>query len=137
MAVTEDITTPARSGDRIGVPVKAATVIFAGAMVAIDAATSTLVMADETDNTQAVVGRAEGHVDNSAGADGDVIAEVGRGIYRFPTATGGNLIERHDIGADCYVFDDATVSLISNGGERPRAGVIYDVDDKGVWVKFS
>lgn len=134
-ALTAGRNTPARSGDLREPPVKAATRIHSGAMVALDATGWALPAATATGLK--VLGRAEAPADNSAGANGDTNVKVGAGIYQYGNSASGDLIARADIGADCYAVDDQTVAKTNGGGTRSVAGKIFDVDAYGVWVKFS
>ncbi|MUZ73345.1 hypothetical protein GOZ90_11695 [Agrobacterium vitis] len=133
-ALTADRNTPQRSGDNRSFPVKGATTVFAGAMVALDP-TGMLVPASAT-ATLKIVGRNERQIVN-AGADGSVRADVKTGIFRFANSASTDVIALADIGSDCYAVDDQTVAKTSNSSARPVAGTIFDVDDQGVWVKFS
>ena len=57
----------------------------------------------------------------------------------FTSAGSSDLIEADDIKKDCYLVDDDTVALTSNGSTRSRAGTIHKVDpDTGlVAVQFE
>lgn len=134
-ALTADRNTPARSASVREPPVKAATKIYAGAMTAIDA--SGWAVPVTASATLKIIGRAEGRADNSGGANGDLSVRVGSGTYRFGNSSAGDLIARKDIGSPCYGVDDQTVALTSASSTRSVAGTIFDVDDQGVWVKFS
>ncbi|MDQ0454648.1 hypothetical protein [Rhizobium paknamense] len=133
-ALTIDRNTPQRSGDNRNFPVKGATTLFAGSMVALSE-NGFLVPASTLANLK-VVGRNERRIVNQ-GADGDQRADVKAGIFRFENSTGGDAITLVDIGSDCFAVDDQTVARTSNSSARPVAGTIFDVDDDGVWVKFS
>ena len=61
---------------------------------------------------------------------------VEKGTFAFGNSTSTDEITKADIGANCYVVDDQTVAKTSNSNARPVAGVIFDVDDYGVWVQF-
>lgn len=134
-ALTANRNTPSRSGDLREPPVKGATTIFQGAMVAIDASGAAVPAASVA--ALKVIGRAENAVDNSAGATGDRRVKARPGIFRFDNSAAGDLIGLKDVGSPCYAVDDHTVALTSNSAARPVAGTIFDVDDLGVWVKFS
>ncbi|SDA39196.1 hypothetical protein [Mesorhizobium qingshengii] len=134
-ALTKGRNTLERSGDITEPPVKGATKIFAGGLVAINASGLAVPMATVT--TLVGLGRAEQTVDNSAGADGDKNVRVGRGIYKFANSSAGDLITRSDIGATCYGVDDQTVAKTNGTNTRSPAGKIHDVDADGVWVKFN
>lgn len=134
-ALTGPRNTKKRSGDMRELPVKAATKIWQGSMVAVDA--NGLAVPMSTATTLRGIGRAEMPADNSGGANGAIKARVGAGIYPFNNSAAGDLITAANIGADCYGVDDQTVAKTDGGGTRSVAGKIYDVDAAGVWVKFS
>lgn len=75
--------------------------------------------------------------DNSAGADGDMVAEIERGHFQFANSEGADEITITDIGSDCYIVDDQTVALTDGTSTRSRCGVIDDVDAGGVWVRID
>lgn len=90
------------------------------------------------------LGVAEKTVDNTiAGATAGGLTIIPRqGVFLLNNSTGIDLITANNVGADCYIVDDNTVSLSNSGGTRPRAGVIVSVDSgtpgqgqpTGVWV---
>ena len=63
--------------------------------------------------------------------------------FRFigPAAYGDRIlttITLADIGKACYAVDDQTVALTDGGGgARARAGIIHQVTELGVWVRFD
>lgn len=59
------------------------------------------------------------------------------GVFRFANSSAGDLIATADIGAVCYIVDDQTVAKTNGTSTRSPAGIIYDVDANGVWVKFD
>lgn len=134
-ALASDRNTVARSADIREVPVKAGVVIYAGAMVAIDA--TGFAVPASTSTTLKVIGRAEDRVDNSTGANGDVKVQVGAGVYRYANSSSTDALALIDLGASCYAVDDQTVAKTSATNTRSVAGVVFDVDALGVWVKFS
>lgn len=134
-ALSADRNTPRREGEKRSLPVAAATLIYAGALCAINAAGYLVPFSTAT--TLKPAGRSESRVDNSAGAAGDVSTEVSAGIFRFANSTAGDAITRADIGSDCYGVDDQTVAKTSGTNTRSVAGKVFDVDDVGVWVKIS
>lgn len=132
MALTQDRNTPARVGDDFARQVAAATKIFAGSLVAINAtgyavpgSTSTALKAD---------GRAEEYVDNSGGADGDARVVVRKGVFRFDN---DGTVTIADIGNTAWIVDDETVADNSATSTRSEAGTIVDVDGDGVWVRIG
>jgi hypothetical protein len=134
-ALTVDRNTPRRDGDIISMGVAGAKKIFAGAMVALDANGYATPGVTATDLLG--IGRAEAHVDNSSGADGDLSVDVRKGVFRFANSTAGDQIAAADIGSDCYIVDDQTVAKTDGTGTRSVAGKVFDVDPDGVWVKFE
>lgn len=134
-ALTKDRNTLQRSGDVREFPVAANAVIFAGAMVALNASRNLVPAATAT--TLKVVGRAEKTVVNTGGADGAVSCPVGAGIYRYENSAAGDAITRSHIGQTVFAVDDNTVALTNGTNTRSAAGTVFDVDAAGVWVKFS
>lgn len=138
-ALTSDRMTPARELNSAYLPVAANTRIFAGSMVAINA-TGFVVPAANTGSatTLRVLGRASEHVDNrinvqGPGLDGSLSVKVEYGVFQWENVSGS--IDLGDLGSPCYAQDDQSVHLSSDGGNRPIAGRIVDVDDQGVWVE--
>lgn len=132
MALTADRTTPARDGIAHVFDVAAATRIYAGAMVALNAAGAAVPATATAGLT--VVGRAEEQVDNTAGDAGDQTVRVNAGVFRWTNSAGADEITDAHVGRVCYAVDDETVAATSNGGARSPAGRVVDVDDLGVWV---
>lgn len=135
-ALTAARNTPAAQGDIRSIPVAAGAKIYAGAMVAVVAASA---LADKATATVAnmTVGRAEATVDNTGGAAGALNVKVRRGIFRYANSAAGDLIARTEIGKAVYVVDDQTVAKTNATNTRPQAGICFDVDAQGVWVEFA
>ncbi len=133
-ALTADRNTKERDAKTFSFPVKAATKIFAGSLVVIDA--TGYAAPGSVATTHKVVGRAAEQVDNSAGANGAVSVKVERGCFRFLNSAAGDLIALADVGADCYIVDDQTVAKTNGTNTRSVAGKIRDVDSLGVWVEI-
>jgi hypothetical protein len=131
-ALTKDRNTPRREGDIFEHPVAAATKIFAGSIVALDASRNAAPGSTATGLVAA--GRAEEMVDNSAGAAGDKTVKVRKGTFKF--ANDGS-IARADIGGTAYIVDDQTVADNDGTGTRSAAGTIVDVDSDGVWFQIG
>jgi hypothetical protein len=134
VALTAPRNTPVALGEIRSVPVKAATKVFQGGMVQIDA-TGHAVPASAT-IANVTIGRADETADNSAGANAAINVKVRRGVFKFANSAAGDLIARTEIGKDCYVVDDQTVAKTNNGGARPVAGKVFGVDAQGVWVEI-
>jgi len=130
-ALTKDRDTPANDGRTFYAPVAAGVLIFAGALVVLDAS------GDAKPAVTAVGlkggGRAKELVDNSGGSAGDVSVTYERGCFRY--GNDGNVTRAH-IGGSAYAVDDQTVAPTDGTGTRSAVGVIRDVDALGVWVEF-
>ncbi|HEX7128294.1 MAG TPA: hypothetical protein VF406_21285, partial [Thermodesulfobacteriota bacterium] len=106
MALTADRNTPARTGDVVEHPVEANAKLFAGALVALNAAG--YAVPGSVSTTLKAVGRAEEFVDNTGGAQGAKTVRVARGVFRFRNfAT--DAVTRADIGTTCFIVDDEQV----------------------------
>ncbi len=133
-ALTADRNTPARTGQRLSLPVAAATTIHAGAIVCADA--SGTAVPGAADATLRALGRAAARADNAAGLAGAITVEIDHHeVYRWANATAGDAITGADIGRLAWVVDDQTVARTDGSGARPPAGRIIGVDTLGVWVK--
>lgn len=130
-ALTADRNTAAKTtGRRIALKVKAATKIFAGSLVAVEAATGFAVPAGDTVGHQ-VMGRACGQADNSAGANGAIEVLVEKGVFKW--VNGAAPAVQATIGDDIMVQDDQTVRITSTNSIV--AGKCDSIDpDGGVWV---
>lgn len=133
-ALAADRMTPRRPGHQFSFPVEAASKIFAGSIVCINAAGNATKGATST--TLKTVGVAQEQADNTSGAAGAIQVPVERGTWRFSNSTAGDLITLANVGATCYVVDDQTVALTNGSGTRSAAGTVRDVDASGVWVEF-
>jgi hypothetical protein len=130
MAATADIDTPARPGNAVSRPVAASTIIYAGTLVAINAAGNAVPAADTAGLK--VDGVAEEQVDNSDGSAGDLRINVARGVRRFANSS-GNAVTVAEQNKIVYVEDDGTVNK-DGGTNHIPAGLCLEVDDDGVWV---
>ncbi len=126
--------TQERQGDVLGFPVGAAKKIYQGSLVVLDGGYAE---PGNVDTDLIAVGRAEETVDNSAGSAGDLNVLVRRGTFKFANSASGDLIAQTDVGADCYIVDDATVAKTNGSSTRSRAGKIVAVDSDGVWVQVG
>jgi hypothetical protein len=129
-AATTEIDTPERPGSVTRYPMAAATIIYAGTMVALNAAGNSVPAADAANLR--VVGRAEETVDNASGAAGDQSISVKEGVFKFANSA-TNAVDPDDRGKTCFVEDDNTVSEVG-GTNSVKAGRVVDVDSDGVWV---
>lgn len=133
-ALTKDRNTVRRDGVQFSDPVAAATRIFAGSLVCLDASGNAV--PGSTATTLKARGLAQEQVDNSAGAAGDLRIEIRRGVFPFANSAGADEITRVDIDATAYIVDDQTVAKTNGTSTRSAAGVIRDVDSDGVWVEI-
>ncbi len=141
-ALAKDIKTP-RLGDSplptaFELPVVASDILYAGAMIVINAS-GYAAPAGSTGNIDGarVVGRCEKQVDNSSGSAGALTARVVPGCFRYANSSSTDALTDADIGRPCFVVDDATVARTSNRGTRTRAGKVVEVDSDGVWVELG
>ena len=125
-ALTENRNTPSRTGDSVQLTVKDAVVIYAGALVSVDANGEAVAASDTA--AEVVVGRAAQMVDNAD--DGEVV-DVDRGVFRLEN---GGTFTQADIGALAYVVDDQTAGKAGDVTNSIIAGRVVDVDSDGVWV---
>ncbi|MBE7419836.1 MAG: DUF2190 family protein [Ideonella sp.] len=133
-ALAADRATPSRDGREMSFPVAAATKIYAGALVALNA--SGVLVPGAVSTTLKCVGVAQEQADNTAGGAGAIAARVRRGVWRMGNSSSADLIALSDVGADCYIVDDQTVAKTNGTNTRSVAGKIRDVDASGVWVEI-
>lgn len=114
----------------IAVPVKGSTTIYQGALVALDAG-GYAIPGKKAENLTAV-GRAEETVAN-AGADGELVVRVARGVFVFDNTTSANKITAARVLKPCYMEDDHTVTALATGASV--AGIVVRVDNEGVAVE--
>lgn len=131
--LTEDRNTPMKDGELVGVPVAANAKIFGGAIVAANA--SGFGAPGSTATTLTYLGRADGFVDNTGGADGAKTVQVRRKkVFKFANAA-ADLVTQADLGKTCYIVDDQTVAKTNGANTRSAAGKVVGVDADGVWVE--
>lgn len=104
---------------------EAAAKIYTGALVALNSAGKAVPASDTAGLT--VIGRAE------LTAESGKMVTVKTGCFRFDNSTSTAEIKATEIGKVCYVADDQTVSK-TGGTNNIVAGLVFDVDKKGVWV---
>lgn len=113
--------------------VKANAVIYAGALVVNDAGVAA---PGRTATGLVALGRAEGTVNNTGGADGALRVRVRRGVFGFKNS-GADPIVAADIGKDCWIVDDETVAKTSATNTRSVAGKVFSIDGDTVFVDFA
>lgn len=122
-------------GDR-NFPVAGNVVLYENAMVALT--TGGLLRPAGLAATDIVVGVAKKRYDNRGGAANAISAEVESDSVRPMFNSGGaDTITLMDIGKPCYAVDDQTVALTDGTGARAQAGIIHQVTEAGVWVRFN
>lgn len=123
--------------ERVALPVKTATKIQVGEGVCLDA-TGDAVPASVS-STLTTFGVCLKEADNSNGADGDIYVDAhgGEFAYAFANSAGGDELTILDKDEPCYWAGPNTVAKTDGSGTRSFAGVVHDVDENGVWVKFS
>lgn len=132
--LTKDRNTKRRAGEGFNDPLAAATKIYAGSLVCLNAAG--YAVPGSTATTLKVRGVAQEQVDNSAGAAGDLSVETRRGVFPFDNSSAGDAITRAEIGSTAYIVDDHTVAKTNGGTTRSVAGTIRDLDADGVWIEI-
>ena len=131
-ALSAERDTPQRDGGTREIKVAASVTIYAGSIVMLDGAYA---KPGAVAASKIPLGRAEETITNGATA-GAVSVRVKRGVFRFANDTTANGdLRAQEIGSDCYIKDDQTVSRISTS--RTAAGKVFDVDDDGVWVEIA
>lgn len=134
-ALTKDRNTPQAIGDFRNGPVAATAILFAGALLMRNAAG--YLLAGATATGMVGVGRVEAFVDNSSGADGNLNVDFRPGFFRFANSAGADEITVAEIGDVAFIVDDQTVAKTDGTSTRSPAGIIDNVDDQGVWVRFD
>lgn len=116
----------------INLPVKAATVIYRGTLVAQDTASGMLVPYS-TASSGVAVGVAQHGTSNAAGANGDkrVWVETKR-AYAFKNGSGGDAFsEASLIGSVAYGTDDSTVADNDGSATRKAVGFFIGMEADG------
>ncbi|AUN95877.1 hypothetical protein [Pseudazoarcus pumilus] len=131
-ALTAPRNTAQRVGDVLGFPVKAATTVYQGSLVVLDAGYAA---PGRTATGLVAIGRAENGA--TAVSAGDAAVEVRRGVFKFANSADADEIAQADVGADCYIVDDQTVAKTDGTGTRSRAGKVAAVETDGVWVQVG
>lgn len=133
MPLTQDRNTHQRDGELLVIPMAAASKIFGGSLVALDASGNAV--PGSTATTLTYAGRAEEFVDNSAGAAGDLSVTVRRKTAFKWKNQAGDLVTEASLLKTCYIVDDETVAATDGTGTRSAAGIVVGIDSDGVWVE--
>lgn len=133
-ALTKDKNVERRHTQRvIALKVKTNTVIYQGALVAVDATGFAVPAADAAN--QKVVGIALENVNNNPGADGAKTVKVQKGQFKVVN-NGTNPIVQATVGGNALVVDDQTVRA-SGAANSIVAGVVDEIDADGVWINIA
>lgn len=133
MPLNADRNTPYMDAEILPLPVAAGVVIFMGALVCADA--DGFVTPGAASTTLTYLGRADAHVDNTNGADGDAVVPVRYGkAFRFANS-GTDPVGQSLLGKPAYIVDDETVAGTDGTGTRSESGIVVGIDDAGVWIK--
>ena len=134
--LTKDRNTRRGGGDNRNLPVKASTILYAGAVIELDS-TGHCIQATAATGKNYVGVNSDRTVDNSGGADGDETVQVTRGEWGFDNSAGGEALTVADIGSTCYLVDDHTVGKTDAGGTLSALGTVFDVRDGQVYVTIE
>lgn len=80
-------------------------------------------------------GRADGSIDNTGGAAGDVVISTKRGVFCWANSA-DDPVNRTHIGQTVYIQDDQTVAATNGTNTRSAAGICRDLTSEGVWVEI-
>jgi len=130
-ACSVDRKTMYREGLELEFPVKGATCIFAGSMVAVDS-TGYAVPAANAVGLK-LMGVAMERADNKSGADGSLLIRVRTvGVFNFSATS----ITQANIGADMYVVDDQTFDDVNPGQGIKCGKLVKYVSATEGWIKI-
>lgn len=125
---------PELTGRDYYVPLAAGVTIWAGTMVALNAAGNAIPAADTA--ATRVIGRAEQTGNNTGGAAGDVSIVVKPGCFKYNNdAT--NPVTIASVGLACFVRDDNTVAVAAGPANDIKAGIVIRVEADGVFVDLG
>lgn len=139
-ALSKSRPTPRLDGRRYRFPVAASVLIYSGALVVVNA--SGYAKPGVTGTGLRAIGiasldPAEGYVDNSSGADGDLNVVVYSGIYAFKNSAGVDEITTAELGQTVYIVDDQTVAKMSAANTRSPAGTVRMIEDGLIYVDIG
>ncbi|MGQ3674668.1 hypothetical protein ACT6QH_04095 [Xanthobacter sp. TB0139] len=132
-ALKSDRDTHSRVGVLYCIPAVASKKFYAGALLCVNA--NGLGTPGSTATGLRGIGRVTRQAVSTETA-GEVLVDYDRGIFAFNNSTGDDAITRAHIGQTCFVVDDCTVAKTDGEATRSPAGIVDDVDAKGVWVRF-
>lgn len=112
----------------VSIPVKANTIIYAGALVVVDAGYAAPARAA---TGLKAAGRAAATVDNTGGSAGAKSIRVERGAFGANNSSSTDAIAQADLYATVYFVDDNTVAKTDGSGARSAAGRFVGFNDAG------
>lgn len=121
-----------RAGNQRAYPVKGG--VYLAGNVAVFLAAGLAVPFAAAAPADICVGVSRLGVDNLQGIDGESLVAVEVGEHKFRNS--GDVLAA-SVGAEAFFVDEQTLSIDSNADARPKAGVITQVDDDGVWVSLG
>lgn len=130
-ALTQDRNTPFQDATCVALPVKAGAVIYAGALVCVDATGHAVPGATAVDLIY--VGRAEEMVSAAGLADGEIAVPVRRGVA-FRWANDGSITQAN-LFQPAFIVDDQTLAATDGTATRSAAGKIIAIEPAGVWIE--
>lgn len=130
--LTQDRNTPYRDTEIHPVPVAADDLIFAGAIVMLDA--NGFATRGHTATGLTYVGRAQNSADNRDGMDGDMYVNVRRNkAFKWKNSS-ADPIGQSGLFKPAYVEDDETLAATDGTGTRSAAGIVVGIDPDGIWL---
>lgn len=130
-AATAPFAAAERPSGFVSAGVAAATKIYAGTLVALNAA-GTAIPAADTASTR-VIGRAEVTADNTDGSASDINVSIKRGVFKYDNSA-TNPVTIASLGLAVYVEDDTTVAVAAGPTNDIKAGICVGVESDGVWI---
>jgi hypothetical protein len=109
-------------------PVSAGAVIYAGAIVCRDA-DGYFVPASDTAGLKSAVGRAEFEVDNTDGADGDLLLTVAVGVFAYNLSAALLAARVDNLGTAVFIVDDNTVGLDADAVNNIGGVTLDEISD--------
>jgi hypothetical protein len=133
MSATASLQVTRRPGLIFQFPVAAAVKTLIGTIAALDADDDLVLATDAA--SRRVVGLFVSEVDNTDGADGDLVCDVEAGCFLLANS-GDNAVTDAHIGKVCFVEDNETVASAA-GTNAVVAGIVAKVTSDGVWVHIG
>lgn len=121
-----------RAGDLMVIDVAANVTLFQGAIVCTNAAGDAV--PGSTATTLTAQGISQGNYVGGPVA-GTVRANVKRGCFLLKNH-GADPVTKAERNKPCFIVDDETVAKTDGAGTRSKAGIVHEVSDGGVWVRF-